>query len=493
MKKKVLIGSAISVAVILLVLGAIIVYRNIHYNDIWYDSTIVNGIDISGLTVDEAKNKILNDKRDYSLNISARNNGALMIVGSDIGYQLNIGEEFDKLFEAQHSGIYIFPTKSSYDLKYNASYDKEKLKDILFNCELIKGSDTYPIEKPVPAKPEFSEEKQYFVCKQEFLGNKLKKKAFLAAVESSLMEARSEINLDDAEHFPDVYKKPSRFSTDPKITKQVNACNNTALKFVVWDLGNGLKEKLTPKTIATWINYKDGLASIDEAKLTKWVENFCLKYKTVDKNRTFVSHTGKKVKVPAGDYGWQLNYDKTLEQAKSSVLKELDSEIIETYIADPSQENKRSLTFKKKAVYLATAAKQSFGQNPEDWDPDNYTEVSLADQMVYVHRGGKVAFKCKCITGLPVAGRQTTKGVFFIKEHRDAYTLKGADYETPVVNWVRITWSGTGFHPATWQPWSRWSKTLYKTRGSHGCVNLHPDDAKKIYELTKYKEAVFIH
>ena len=71
--------------------------------------------------------------------------------------------------------------------------------------------------------------------------------------------------------------------------------------------------------------------------------------------------------------------------------------------------------------------------------------------------------------------------------------MTGADYSTPVTNWVRITWTGTGFHPATWQPWSIWTKDLYKTRGSHGCINLQPDDAKKIYDMVKYREAVFIH
>ena len=144
-------------------------------------------------------------------------------------------------------------------------------------------------------------------------------------------------------------------------------------------------------------------------------------------------------------------------------------------------------------LYANTAFRKDYKNFINDWDPENYIEISIQEQKVYVIRNGKVAFSCRCITGLPVEGRSTPTGAFFIKEHREAYTLTGADYSTPVTNWVRITWTGTGFHPATWQPWSRWTKDLYKTRGSHGCINLAVADAAKIYKMSKYREATFIH
>ena len=113
--------------------------------------------------------------------------------------------------------------------------------------------------------------------------------------------------------------------------------------------------------------------------------------------------------------------------------------------------------------------------------------------MVYVFRKGKVAYSCKCISGLPVEGRSTPTGAYFIKEHNTHRVLKGDNYETPVDNWVRITWSGTGFHSAPWQRWSSWTKNYYKVRGSHGCLNLEPSVSKQIYDMVQYREAVFIH
>ena len=117
-------------------------------------------------------------------------------------------------------------------------------------------------------------------------------------------------------------------------------------------------------------------------------------------------------------------------------------------------------------LYANTAFRKDYKNFINDWDPENYIEISIQEQKVYV---------------------------ILIKKQREAYTLTGADYSTPVTNWVRITWTGTGFHPATWQPWSRWTKDLYKTRGSHGCINLAVADAAKIYKMSKYREATFIH
>ena len=81
----------------------------------------------------------------------------------------------------------------------------------------------------------------------------------------------------------------------------------------------------------------------------------------------------------------------------------------------------------------------------------------------------------------------------FVLLFYEIIVLKGENYETPVDSWVRITWSGTGFHAAPWQSWSSWTKDYYKVRGSHGCLNLEPSIAKKIYDMVKYREAVFIH
>ena len=130
----------------------------------------------------------------------------------------------------------------------------------------------------------------------------------------------------------------------------------------------------------------------------------------------------------------------------------------------------------------------------EDWDTSTYTEVDIAAQMVYVFKNGEVVYSAKCVTGLPSDPTRATKtGCWYIKDKKLEYTLVGEDYETPTKNWIRITWTGTGYHYMNRSDWDKWTPELYKTKGSHGCINLQLEDVKTIYGYVKLGDMVFIH
>ena len=73
-------------------------------------------------------------------------------------------------------------------------------------------------------------------------------------------------------------------------------------------------------------------------------------------------------------------------------------------------------------------------------------------------------------------------GTYGITYKQRNATLRGENYETPVSYWMPFN-GGIGFHDAYWR--SRFGGTLYRTGGSHGCVNLPPSSAKKIYSLVE--------
>ena len=60
-----------------------------------------------------------------------------------------------------------------------------------------------------------------------------------------------------------------------------------------------------------------------------------------------------------------------------------------------------------------------------------------------------------------------------------------------MIYWMRVTWSGSGFHDATWQP--AFGGTLNQTRGSHGCINMPYDKAAQLYEMVEMGTPVVIH
>ena len=44
---------------------------------------------------------------------------------------------------------------------------------------------------------------------------------------------------------------------------------------------------------------------------------------------------------------------------------------------------------------------------------------------------------------------------------------------------IRLTPDGIGIHDASWQ--KEFGKDIYKTKGSHGCINMKYDDIRKLY------------
>lgn len=486
---------AISTSVIMILFLASILALKIYYSGRWYPNTWVGNREISGMNYEESKELLKNIYDEYKLTIQARNNGSLTIAKSDIDYEVDIQNSLNEEFNKQHESFTVFSLseKKQLSLDIEASYNVEKLESILKNSEFIKGSSTYEITEPENAKVIFSKEKQCLIIENEVLGNTVNYDVFEKTVKESLDTGFEILDMTNTAQNPDIYVKPDVISTDEELQKEVDTCNAVTMRFLTWKIDSGVTETVEPKKIFSWCTYKNGKVTFKKMAIRNWVEKLCLRYKTVGMTRTFTNHKGKKIKVSGGDYGWAFDYEAMVKQLMNVLKKPIDPELQQAYIAEPNKENKKAITFVKEPKYSGTGYKYDYENKENDWDTKNFTEISLKDQKVYVWRKGKVVFSCPTISGLPVKDRETRKGAYFIKEHQTHRVLKGDNYATPVDYWVRITWTGTGFHGAPWQSWGSWTKTTYQTRGSHGCLNLEPANAKKIYKLTKYKEMVFIY
>ena len=86
------------------------------------------------------------------------------------------------------------------------------------------------------------------------------------------------------------------------------------------------------------------------------------------------------------------------------------------------------------------------------------------------------------MSGCLAKGNGTPCGIYAITyKQRDA-VLKGADYRSEVSYWMPFN-RGIGLHDANWR--TKFGKDIYKSNGSHGCINLPPQKAKIIYETVE--------
>ena len=263
-------------------------------------------------------------------------------------------------------------------------------------------------------------------------------------------------------------------SEEPSTNAIVNDIKN---KKIIFDMGDGQIEEIKSPMIDGWIIVKEDEVDLDHDKVAKWVKGFGEKYDTEGVSRVFTTHDGMTITIEGGDYGWKMDCDKIEEE-------------IEEFLCQENGE----MTKNMQPIYVHKAFRRTQKDKEKDWDEENYSEIDLSEQMVYVYKDGKLVYQCKCVTGKDDDEERRTKtGCYYVKEKKEDYILTGDDYSIPTKYWIRITWSGTGYHYMNRSDWEEWSPLIYKTKGSHGCINLKYDDAKKLYELITFYDAVFIY
>ena len=98
-----------------------------------------------------------------------------------------------------------------------------------------------------------------------------------------------------------------------------------------------------------------------------------------------------------------------------------------------------------------------------------------------------------CVTGLPTVERQTKKGAHrILYKQRDRILRGSARAWSSFVNyWMPFTWDGQGLHDASWR--ASFGGNIWKSSGSHGCVNLPKSAAGQIYEVVETNMPVIVY
>ena len=98
------------------------------------------------------------------------------------------------------------------------------------------------------------------------------------------------------------------------------------------------------------------------------------------------------------------------------------------------------------------------------------------------------------VTGLPTKERMTVKGTHRIYgKAKDRYlgTIAVQGYRSHVDFWMPFNWDGQGCHDASWR--NRFGGSIYKSRGSHGCVNMPRAKAAQLYDYVSIGTPVIVY
>ncbi len=123
-------------------------------------------------------------------------------------------------------------------------------------------------------------------------------------------------------------------------------------------------------------------------------------------------------------------------------------------------------------------------------DFSTYIDVDLTNQSMTYFQSGVPVLSSSIVSGNIRNGNGTPTGTFMIENKVPGKYLTGPTWHVWVDRWMRFT-GLVGFHDATWR--SKFGGEIYKTDGSHGCVNLPHDVALKLYDMADVGTVVIVH
>ena len=121
---------------------------------------------------------------------------------------------------------------------------------------------------------------------------------------------------------------------------------------------------------------------------------------------------------------------------------------------------------------------------------NTYIDVNLETQTVTYILDGNNVWESQCVTGDVSKHRSTPTGIFSVTGHVKGTYLIGPTWKNWVDYWMPF-YQGCGLHDATWR--KTFGGEIYKTNGSHGCVNLPYDKAKELFDIVTIGTIVIVH
>lgn len=460
--KKVIIIIAAVVAVLVAAYLGVAFY----FSNYFLMGTSVNGVACTGMTVKEVKNILQSQVEEYSLTIEEKDGVTEEIKGVDIGIQYIGADIIEDAFEKQNSYTWIVSLFKENNMKVDVDfkYDAEKLDEAIGQLSCLKEENQVA---PVSATPVYKE--GVFEIQEEVYGTQIDSEQLYATIRSTVDAMENTVNLEEK----DCYVLPKYTKDSTEVIAAKDELNKYLEASITYSL-DGTNVTVDKTMIVNWISVDaDMTAVINAEQVRAFTDSLGTTYNTPNGAGEITTPNGKVTSVPNGRLGRIVGSAAECDQLMNEI---------------------RTGTQTTREPILS---QQATPEGTTRWGT-TYIEVDIAQQHMWYVVDGTSVFESDIITGL--AGKMDTpSGIFTVLEKLSPKVLTGnivpatgkPEYVTPVNYWVRVTWSGVGFHDCTWH--SVFGGEIYKTAGSHGCINMPPEAAATFYGLVNVGCPIVIH
>ena len=457
MKSYVLKGTGLGLLIILLSLIAMYLGLAYYYADGFSYNTWINGVYCTGKSVNEVNDELLKQFDYKGLTITDGDGRSYTILPEEVALSFDFNEVLNIYLERQNPYLWIDNLMEDTKektlepvMKYDEAAFEEKISNFSFFNENVQEKGIVEILK--------GDQGYYLIDGCSQILNEEKTKEFIREAFENGEEKLDLIQAGCYEDLPMTEEMRQKLEIWGKI-KTYQDCG------IVYQFGEEsfpidagvVCDFIKIDESGNFVMDEAGNLCTDEEKVYEFIDRLADEYDTVGGIRQFQATRGEIITVEGGIYG-----------------NKIDREAEKEYLLQAFLDNKREV---HEPAYLQMARNQG-----KDDIGDTYIEVDMTNQMMYYYENGELKIETPVVTGNTSLRRGTPTGTNYVYNKQRNRVLKGADYESPVKYWIPVK-GAIGIHDASWR--SNYGGEIYKTNGSHGCINTPLDKVSELYDMVE--------
>lgn len=440
--------------------------------------TTVNGVDIAGLTPEQAREAVRGSADGYTFRLVLAGS-TYELTAEQLGLKVNTVFDTEAMLQEQRQD----PSRTAFEVSRDVEADLSVLRERLladYPEEQPAPAETRPAEsrpageegavvrvktKNIPAKNatiRFDSEKGAYVVVPEEKGVQVDVDRILALAEPAVKALAPELVVPEAEYviLPEVTQDSQKIRD---ALKKANDILGLSITITFTPEGGSTKSVTIPKDMLAKIYTLSSDASevtVDEDEVSDYAAELSKKYSgsNASSSEKFRTTSGRTINISVPRAGASVDTNGLFE----GMLKVVKA--------------KRSATFA--APYV-----QRTGGGDTFWG-GNYVEIDLDSQHLWLYKNGKCIVDQYIVSGNVSQGAETPTGHFTIyKKLRNrmmtGWDFDGTRYESQT-QYACYFRGGCAIHDSSWR--DNYGGTKYIYEGSHGCVGMPLEKAKKLYE-----------
>lgn len=441
-----------------------------HFSTHFAPRTTVNGIDASGLTVEELSAALDDAVTSYSDHVSGEG-FSLSIGADDVALTIDSAsiatDAFGKM--NQYSWPLDMVRGTNIDIDAGVSYDEELLSSYVGDA-VATYNET--VEPPKDATATYDKEQSAFVLVPSELGEAIDPEVVAKAAAEDLVVMDSTTLLGEEA----LLRAPVQ-DDDEALLAAIDKANAICGMTVPLTLDGKELASATPELITSWVSISEGadgpVVSVDREAIYHW---------SFDNMNAVVNGESET-------RGWEVN-SRELSNALAPRLDAVDASPLEI-----------------PTITTFTRPAESEGHESRGRHVDVNLETQYA--RLYDSDGKTVLWRSPFVSGNLAMGHGTPTGEYTINAMERGVTLTGLNdgvvvkegeqpkpedyYRSYVDYWMPFIGSEYGLHDASWRWDSEFGGDTYMWNGSHGCINLPVDTAGQLFDVLHVGDVVYIH